>query len=641
MFYNALYLLLALFGVGFLIFIHELGHYIMALRVGMRVEVFSIGMGKPFFTWTFQNVKWQLCYLPFGGYVKIAGDKEGECDKAGEDTYYGKKPVDRIKVALAGPIVNIAFAFLIFTAIWLCKGQVKNFSEFTNLIGYVDTNSALYKNGVKPGDQVIKYNNQEVTSFKTLLYNSVLNQENVHVQGERVNYYTGQKASFDLNLPLYETPLMRMKGLKTVGILAPARCLYYEKGAKEMKGPMENSGIAQGDRIIWANGEMIFSLEQLSSLLNDKTVMLTVKRGGTQFLAKVLRMPVSDLRISEQQMLELEDWQHEAGIKGGLQKLFYIPYNMNAEAVIEENLNFVGNGSKEYSVYDVEDSTLVTEHLRKGDQILAVDGIPVTTSLDLIKAVQEKHVKMIVQRKAVENLSSKNENSFLMDLVSPKELTLAVQSIIMNSSAKAFGDLVVLNPVTPAKLLDLPFDNETRESIHQSYVQALANIQKMPDENKKQEAEKQLESQMQKLVLGISLSDLKVRYNPNPFSMTLETIKDTGRTLGSLLTGKLNPKWMSGPIGMVQAIHYGWSQGIKDGLHWIAIISLNLGIFNLLPLPVLDGGHICFSLYEFVTRRRLSPKVMEKLIVPFVVLLIGLFVFVTYQDIIRLLARFI
>ena len=55
------------------VFIHELGHYWMARRVGMRVESFGIGFGRPIVTWLHNGVKWNICWLPFGGYVKIAG----------------------------------------------------------------------------------------------------------------------------------------------------------------------------------------------------------------------------------------------------------------------------------------------------------------------------------------------------------------------------------------------------------------------------------------------------------------------------------------------------------------------------------------------------------------------------------------
>lgn len=72
----------------------------------------------------------------------------------------------------------------------------------------------------------------------------------------------------------------------------------------------------------------------------------------------------------------------------------------------------------------------------------------------------------------------------------------------------------------------------------------------------------------------------------------------------------------------------------------MAVISLNLGLVNLLPIPVLDGGHIMFSLLEVVTRRPLKSKTMERLIVPFIGLLVAFFIYITYQDISRLFSSF-
>ena len=115
-----LYLLLAAFWLGFLIFIHEYGHYWMAKKEGMRVEAFSIGFGKPIYVWERDGVKWQLCWLPFGGFVRIAGmEKKGSLEPSQiPDGFFGKSPLARIRVALMGPIVNIVFAFLVFCFLW-------------------------------------------------------------------------------------------------------------------------------------------------------------------------------------------------------------------------------------------------------------------------------------------------------------------------------------------------------------------------------------------------------------------------------------------------------------------------------------------------------------------------------------------
>jgi regulator of sigma E protease len=127
-----------------------------------------------------------------------------------------------------------------------------------------------------------------------------------------------------------------------------------------------------------------------------------------------------------------------------------------------------------------------------------------------------------------------------------------------------------------------------------------------------------------------------VEYNPNPLALFGKVFEEIWHTLKALFTGSLNPKWMSGPIGIVQVVHDHSMVSLKEALFWLGAISLNLGVLNLLPLPVLDGGTICFAFYELITGRRLKTKTLEKLIIPFALLLIGFFIFLTYHDLTRL-----
>jgi regulator of sigma E protease len=166
---NILYILLTFLGLGFLIFIHELGHYFAAKKVGMKIEVFSIGFGKPIYSFKRNGVKWQICMLPFGGFVKIAGmEKEGDIEPSQiKDGFFGQKPFSRIKVSLAGPLVNLVFAFLAFSIIWTCGGRKKNFSEYTKKIGFVEQQSNLYfEKGDKFSHSVEKVKFQELECFQ-------------------------------------------------------------------------------------------------------------------------------------------------------------------------------------------------------------------------------------------------------------------------------------------------------------------------------------------------------------------------------------------------------------------------------------------------------------------------------------------
>lgn len=640
-----LYVILALLGLGFLIFIHELGHYFMARKVGMRVEVFSIGLGKPLLTWIFQDVKWQLCLLPFGGYVKIAGEKEelSQGNKTpDEDTFLGKRPWDRIKVALMGPIVNIVFAFILFTVIWVAGGKQEPFSRHTNIIGYVDPDSELYTRGVRPGDQILRYNHKEFNGFKDLLYASVLNQSSVGIQGNKIDYYTQDEESFSYELTPYPDPRAKGGDFKTIGVLTPASVLLFSKLAENSdfpldQSPMKGSGIEFGDRIIWARGELVFSMAQLAQLVNEPKVLLYVQRGNEELGIKVPRIQIGDLRLTESQRVEFEDWRHQIHRKGAIKQLAFIPYMLDTQGVVQYPLAYIGEDAEEHTIYDEDMGTV----LKPGDRILGVDGVAVQDSYGLMEAIQTRRIQLIVQRGfPSEELSWENESRAFVQAMNPQDLTRIVSKAMSGESGVSIGNLHVLKPVEPILLSDLPLSSSKKNWLLEELTAQQERIEKIQDPSIRAQAMKALERQQQKLVLGIPLVDVMVRYNPNPIALFSQVIGDTAKTLGSLFTGKLNPKWMSGPIGMVQIIHHGWNVGIKEALFWMATISLSLGIFNLFPLPVLDGGHICFALYEWIFKRRVSAKAMEKMIIPFVALLVGLFVYVTYQDVIRLFSRF-
>src|SRR3990167_773711 len=321
--------LLAILGLGVLVFIHELGHYFVARRQGMKVEAFAIGFGKPLFTWERNGVKWRLCMLPFGGYVKIAGmQKEGNKEPYEiPDGFYGKSPWQRIKVAVAGPLVNIVFALIAFIAIWLAGGRDKQFAEFTHRIGWVDPKSALYQKGVRPGDVIQKYDGRSFDGFKDLMMAAVMDDDQTAIQGYKIDYTTGKRSEFDYTLSTYEDPRSAKDKLLTIGVLSPARYLIFEDGGKGVQeglpsgSPMLHSGIQPKDRILWVDGEMVFSPYQLSSLINESTVFLTVQRGETVFQTKAPRVVLDDLKMSGPERGEFDDWQHEAAIKGRLQDL--------------------------------------------------------------------------------------------------------------------------------------------------------------------------------------------------------------------------------------------------------------------------------------------------------------------------------
>lgn len=108
------------------------------------------------------------------------------------------------------------------------------------------------------------------------------------------------------------------------------------------------------------------------------------------------------------------------------------------------------------------------------------------------------------------------------------------------------------------------------------------------------------------------------------------------RNLGDLLAGRESPKNLGGPVLIAQVIYEQSSEGLINVLVVAAIISVNLGILNLLPIPVLDGGHILFLLIETLFKRPVPVNIQEKAVVGGLCLLLSLMVFATFNDIMRL-----
>lgn len=104
---------------------------------------------------------------------------------------------------------------------------------------------------------------------------------------------------------------------------------------------------------------------------------------------------------------------------------------------------------------------------------------------------------------------------------------------------------------------------------------------------------------------------------------------------------KLEKPELAGPIGVAQILAKAAKAGVEQLLHILAIISVALGLFNLLPIPIVDGGHILFSLVEAVTRRPLNKKVVQYANVGGLALIVFIFIFATYSDIGRLGLKFL
>jgi regulator of sigma E protease len=644
MIYSILYAVLAALALGILVFVHELGHYLMARREGMRVEAFSIGFGKPIFSWLRDGVQWQFCWIPFGGYVKIAGmEKQGVLEPYQiEDGFYGKGPWSRIKVALAGPVVNIVLAFIVFSFIWMTGGRDKPFTECTHLIGWVEPASALYKEGMRPGDQINTYGNEPFTGFRQLATAALLDQGPYSITGEKFNYLQGTVSPFSYSLDLGDSLTGLDKMSLALRMMAPASYLIYDEKLGSLEdSPMEESGLKSKDRVIWVDGELVFSRHQLSSLINQSKALLTVSRGDKVFITRIPRLQIRDLRLNSTEKAELQDISYALKIDEPFAGLYFIPYNLTEGCVVDDPVPYIDDLAIEREAFEPSKSSDLEIPLQAGDRILSVDGTSISSIQSLFSSLQKRQVQMVVVRGgSYPSVSASVADEKFMDNISFKDLQTMVKSIGSADRISSIGNLHLLNPITPKPRYEFPLTYSIKDRVKNAVVSQKSQKKGKASSDEAASALRAVEANQKQLMLGLPLQDRLVKYNPSPFHLMGASLQEAWKMIYALVTGYASPKYLAGPVGIVQVIHYGWGQGVKEVLFLVAAISFNLGIVNLLPIPVLDGGHICFALYEMITKKRIKAKTMEKLIIPFIILFIAFFVYLTYQDLYRLLGKF-
>jgi regulator of sigma E protease len=156
-----------------LVFVHELGHYLVARRNGVRIEVFSIGFGPEIFGWFDRaGTRWKFSAIPLGGYVKMFGDSDASSMPSGvvhemnekdrEVSFHHKRLGQRAAVVAAGPVANFVFAIVVLAILFATVGQ-----PFTPPdVGTVQPNSAAERGGFKPGDTILAIDGQKIERFE-------------------------------------------------------------------------------------------------------------------------------------------------------------------------------------------------------------------------------------------------------------------------------------------------------------------------------------------------------------------------------------------------------------------------------------------------------------------------------------------
>jgi regulator of sigma E protease len=259
--------------LGFMILIHEFGHYAAAKYFGVRVEVFSIGFGKRLLGFTKGETDYRISAIPLGGYVKMSGENPMD-DRTGDPGEFLSHPRwQRFIVALAGPAMNIMLAVALLTGVYMVHYEYPAVLDERAVVGWVNPNTPAERAGIQVGDRIVRVDDIADPTW-----------EQVEV-----------KDALSPNQPLKFA--IEHDGKVTEKELVPEPVGANQYGAMgwvpkessvtlttiEPGMPADRAGLKIGDQILTANGEDIPALEALVQMLNrtkDQPLQIVVLRNG-------------------------------------------------------------------------------------------------------------------------------------------------------------------------------------------------------------------------------------------------------------------------------------------------------------------------------------------------------------------------
>ena len=535
------YIIAGLVMISTVVVIHELGHFIVARYFGIGTPVFSVGMGPRLFGWEWRGTDFRVSALPIGGYVQMAGaDPFGEEDAnswVDPEIDFMKKPVwQRFLVMLAGPAMNIALPFVLFTAVLMLGDTMRD-----NVVYQVVPDTAAAAAGMQRGDRIVAVDGQPVAVWDDIY--SILSEPPtapISLTVER------DGATREVRLPA-EALSYGADGQPELRRLGLSHYQHSSRvGVTDHESPAWRAGLRIGDLITSVDGEAVASWAELEGALGE---------GGRHELSVVR----ADASGQERQQLSITSGGEEWGIE---------PLEL-----------YIG---------DVEVGSPAHEAgLLPNDRLVAVDGVTLTAWIHLVDAVG----------KTVEGMDEGEP---------PRPL-----------------ELDLIRDGQPMRLTFAP--RMTRQLIRgEPVIRPVMGVRQYPN------AYTPGGTVVKRFGFGEAFS--------RATEETWRLVKGMGRMLGHMATNQVAvTEGLGGPVAIVQAAGLAAEAGLMEFAKMAGRISLGIGILNLLPVPVLDGGQILFYLLEGLRGRPLPLVLRERILMIGVLLVAALLLVVTVSDVGRAL----
>ena len=270
-------ILATIFVLGVLIFVHELGHFVAAKRIGIRVERFSLGFPPKLIGKKIGETEYCVSWIPLGGYVKMAGEHPDESELTGAPwEFQSRKVWERMVVVFAGPLMNFVTAALIFWGMIGVSGLV---TIKTTRIGEIEEHSLAATSGLQAGDRILSVAGFPVDEWSDIYAAVEQNEEpTLTVEVERESeVYTYTLSGEDIE----ETSDYSLGLYPFIGT---------EIGNVKKNMPASESGFKPGDTIIAVDGHPVERWDEMAELIHAKPgvpIMVKWVRGDQTFEAEI------------------------------------------------------------------------------------------------------------------------------------------------------------------------------------------------------------------------------------------------------------------------------------------------------------------------------------------------------------------
>jgi regulator of sigma E protease len=287
-----------LFVLGVLIFVHELGHFLMARRIGVRVITFSLGFGPKLLNFKRGDTEYCISAVPLGGYVKMAGENPEDNRTGAADEFLSKGKWQRFQVLIMGPVMNLLLAIVVMTAVFYQGAHVALFEEQPVVVGAFAEKSVAQQAGLRIGDRIIAVDGKPVDTW------------------DQFSLAIVPKAKRQVTLTLVRdgkaqdaVVVPEGQGKYEMGDIGVQPLVHPEVDEINVGQPAAEAGLKHGDIVLAAGSEQNISYDHLITAIRGsegKPLPLTIKRGDAIQQLTVTPRKIGDLVMMGAQLRPFE-----------------------------------------------------------------------------------------------------------------------------------------------------------------------------------------------------------------------------------------------------------------------------------------------------------------------------------------------